>query len=68
MTVFYSVIRPYHGCYQKICIIFIFCLCCSADGSYEVKLLTKAIVYHSGDILWQPPAIYKGRQSYLEYF
>ena len=41
--------------------IFICCLYCSADGSYEVKLLTKAIVYHSGDILWQPPAIYKGR-------
>ena len=42
-------------------LLFICCLCCSADGSYEVKLLTKAIVYHSGDILWQPPAIYKGR-------
>ena len=37
-------------------------LYCSADGSYEVKLLTKAIVYHSGDILWRPPAIYKGRR------
>ena len=46
---------------RYLLIIFICCLCCSADGSYEVKLLTKAIVYHSGDILWQPPAIYKGR-------
>ena len=34
---------------------------CSADGSYEVKLLTKAVVYYTGDIFWQPPAIYKGR-------
>ena len=33
----------------------------SADGSYEVKLLTKAVVYYTGDIYWQPPAIYKGR-------
>ena len=31
----------------------------SADGSYEVKLMTKAIVFHTGDIIWQPPAIYK---------
>ena len=31
----------------------------SADGSYEVQLLTKAVVYYTGDILWQPPAIYK---------
>ena len=31
----------------------------SADGSYEVKMLTKAVVYHTGHILWQPPAIYK---------
>ena len=33
----------------------------SADGSYELKLLTKAVVYYTGDIYWQPPAIYKGR-------
>ena len=64
-TLFYSVIMPkcwYNAATTRyVFIIFICCLCCSADGSYEVKLLTKAIVYHSGDILWQPPAIYKGR-------
>ena len=37
----------------------------SADGSYEVKLLTKAVVYYTGDILWQPPAIYKGKIQIL---
>ena len=26
-----------------------------------MKLLTKAVVYHTGDIYWKPPAIYKGR-------
>ena len=31
----------------------------SADGSYEVKLMTKAVVYYTGQISWQPPAIYK---------
>jgi hypothetical protein len=36
---------------------------CSADGSYEVKLMTKAIVHHTGDIIWQPPAIYKEHAS-----
>ena len=44
-------------------ILLICSLYCSADGSYQVKLLTKAIVYHSGDILWRPPAIYKGRRA-----
>ncbi|XP_069739995.1 neuronal acetylcholine receptor subunit beta-2 [Narcine bancroftii] len=31
----------------------------NADGSYEVSLYTKAIVYSSGHIFWLPPAIYK---------
>ena len=41
----------------------------SADGSYEVKLVTKATVYHTGHILWQPPAVYKGRSGkVVKYF
>lgn len=32
---------------------------CSADGNYEVTLMTKATVYYSGIVVWQPPAIYK---------
>ena len=31
----------------------------SADGSYEVTLMTKATVHHNGLVMWQPPAIYK---------
>ena len=31
----------------------------SADGNYEVTLMTKAIIYWNGRILWEPPAIYK---------
>ena len=43
----------------NFCVCFILFVLCSADGSYEVQLMTKAIVFHTGDILWQPPAIYK---------
>ena len=31
----------------------------SADGNYEVTLMTKATVYNNGAVVWQPPAIYK---------
>ena len=31
----------------------------SADGNYEVTLLTKATVYFNGEVQWNPPAIYK---------
>lgn len=31
----------------------------SADGNYEVTLMTKATVYNSGLVVWQPPAVYK---------
>lgn len=31
----------------------------SADGHFEVQLLTKATVLHTGLIIWEPPAIYK---------
>lgn len=32
---------------------------CSADGKYEVTLMTKARVNYTGEIEWKPPAIYK---------
>lgn len=32
---------------------------CSADGNYEVTLMTKATVYFNGLVVWQPPAVYK---------
>ena len=31
----------------------------SADGSYEVTLMTKATVFFNGMVEWRPPAIYK---------
>jgi len=31
----------------------------SADGSYEVTLMTKATLFPSGKVRWEPPAIYK---------
>lgn len=31
----------------------------SADGEFVVTLLTKAKVYYTGKIVWEPPAIYK---------
>ncbi|BFZ02073.1 hypothetical protein BsWGS_05112 [Bradybaena similaris] len=41
----------------------------NADGDFQITLKTKAIIYSSGKIVWEPPAIYK---SYcpidVEYF
>lgn len=44
-------------------------LCCSADGNYEVTLMTKATVYNNGMVVWQPPAVYKSSCSIdVEFF
>lgn len=41
----------------------------SADGNYEVTLMTKATVYYSGMVVWQPPAVYKSSCSIdVEFF
>ncbi|KAJ8681947.1 hypothetical protein QAD02_017739 [Eretmocerus hayati] len=41
----------------------------SADGNYEVTLMTKATVYYSGIVVWQPPAVYKSSCSIdVEFF
>ncbi|KAG8199973.1 hypothetical protein JTE90_006217 [Oedothorax gibbosus] len=31
----------------------------SADGNYEVTIMTKAIIHSTGRVVWNPPAIYK---------
>lgn len=31
----------------------------SADGNYEVTIMTKAVLHYSGKVTWNPPAIYK---------
>lgn len=41
----------------------------SADGNYEVTIMTKAILHHSGKVIWKPPAIYKSFcEIDVEYF
>lgn len=41
----------------------------SADGNYEVTIMTKAILHHSGKVVWKPPAIYKSFcEIDVEYF
>ena len=40
------------GCSALTCIS-------SADGKYEVRLMTKAELQFTGDVKWTPPAIYK---------
>ncbi|KAJ2951920.1 hypothetical protein O0L34_g4173 [Tuta absoluta] len=41
----------------------------SADGNYEVTLMTKATVYSCGIVAWKPPAVYKSSCSIdVEFF
>lgn len=41
----------------------------SADGNYEVTIMTKAILHHDGKVVWKPPAIYKSFcEIDVEYF
>ncbi|KAJ8727590.1 hypothetical protein PYW07_001709 [Mythimna separata] len=41
----------------------------TADGNYEVTLMTKATVYYNGMVVWQPPAVYKSSCSIdVEFF
>lgn len=42
---------------------------CSADGNYEVTIMTKAILRYDGTVTWKPPAIYKSFcEIDVEYF
>ena len=42
---------------------------CSADGNYEVTIMTKAILRYDGTVKWKPPAIYKSFcEIDVEYF
>uniref|UniRef100_A0A7I4YL76 Cation transporter family protein n=1 Tax=Haemonchus contortus TaxID=6289 RepID=A0A7I4YL76_HAECO len=31
----------------------------NADGNYEVSFMCNALIHHTGEVLWVPPAIYK---------
>jgi hypothetical protein len=44
-------------------------MCFSADGNYEVTIMTKAILNYTGKVMWKPPAIYKSFcEIDVEYF
>lgn len=46
-----------------------FFLLTSADGNYEVTYKSNCVIYHTGDINWIPPAIYKSSCTIdVEYF
>ena len=50
-------------------ILFIIIICFSADGNYEVTIMTKAILHYTGRVRWNPPAIYKSYCGIdVEYF
>jgi Neurotransmitter-gated ion-channel ligand binding domain len=39
------------------------------DGNYEVTLMTKATLKYTGEVFWEPPAIYKSScEMNVEYF
>ncbi|KAK7870124.1 hypothetical protein R5R35_011099 [Gryllus longicercus] len=41
----------------------------NADGNYEVTIMTKAVLHHTGKVVWKPPAIYKSFcEIDVEYF
>ena len=41
----------------------------SADGNYQVTLMTKATLHSNGRVVWEPPAIYKSSCNIdVEYF
>jgi nicotinic acetylcholine receptor len=42
-----------------VCVRVRACVLNSADGNYEVTLMTKATIYPNGVVHWEPPAIYK---------
>ncbi len=44
---------------SKLLIPATFILFFSADGKYEVTLMTKASLKYTGEVDWKPPAIYK---------
>lgn len=43
--------------------------CFSADGNYEVTLMTKATLSYTGEVIWKPPSIYKSScEINVQYF
>lgn len=48
-----------NGLYYSTVSVLLVMFSYSADGNYEVTLMTKATVYYNGLVVWQPPAVYK---------
>ncbi|XP_055333973.1 acetylcholine receptor subunit alpha-like 1 isoform X2 [Paramacrobiotus metropolitanus] len=41
----------------------------NADGNYEITLKTRAVVRYTGELIWEPPAIYRSYcMIFVEYF
>lgn len=60
--------EPCHAFYLIFSLIPLY-ICYSADGNYEVTIMTKAILHHTGKVVWKPPAIYKSFcEINVEYF
>lgn len=39
---------------------------CSADGNYQVTIMTKAKLAYNGTVEWAPPAVYKRCANFLK--
>lgn len=39
--------------------LFVYVFVFSADGKYEITLMTRAKIDFTGNVVWEPPAIYK---------
>lgn len=57
LVVVIAIQNNYRQSFHKIS--FDFTVSYSADGKYQVSLMTKAAVYSNGTVVWQPPALYK---------
>ena len=54
---------------HNVTLAVIMIICFSADGNYEVTIMTKAILHYTGRVRWNPPAIYKSYCGIdVEYF
>jgi hypothetical protein len=52
----YTMMKTFIAAYM---ILYMLNVIFSADGNYEVTIMTKAVLHYSGKVTWNPPAIYK---------
>jgi nicotinic acetylcholine receptor len=55
--------------YIALVLVLNLCDSFSADGNYEVTLMTKATLSYTGEVIWKPPSIYKSScEINVQYF